>query len=271
MPELPEVETVVRGLEPVLLGRRFTRVEARRPDLRWPLPRELEAVLTGAAVTSLGRRGKYGLVGTDRGMVMIFHLGMSGRLRVDPPETGPHDHVLFETDAGRLLSFNDARRFGSLDLVPDGAVASYPALAALGPEPLSDAFDARYLATAVAGRAAPSKALLLDQRVVAGLGNIYVCEALYLAGISPARPGGSLKRREVARIVDTVKEVIAAAIEAGGSSLRDYVQVNGELGLFQHKWRVYGREGLACAGCGGEISRIAQSGRSTFLCGTCQS
>lgn len=271
MPELPEVETVVRGLRPVLLSRRLVRVQTRRPDLRWPLPPDLDAKLTGAGVTAIGRRGKYGLVHTDRELVMIFHLGMSGRLRLDPPELAAHDHVVFETDAGRRIAFNDARRFGSIDLVAADGVEQHAALAALGPEPLGPAFSARYLGRLCEGRLAPIKAMLLDQHAVAGLGNIYVCEALHAAGIHPARPAGTLSTRDRRALVAAVKAVLEAAISAGGSSLRDYVQVDGELGLFQHQWRVYGRAGQACSQCGGDVTRIVQSGRSTFLCDSCQS
>jgi formamidopyrimidine-DNA glycosylase len=270
MPELPEVETVVRGLTPVWQGRRFARVEARRPDLRFPLPEDLGQRLVGATVTGLGRRAKYGLVHTDRGDTMIFHLGMSGRMRLDPPAIEKHDHVLFETDAGQVVAFNDARRFGSLDFARTDALASHPALAGLGPEPLGDGLTAAHLAAAFAGRAAPVKALLLDQRVVAGLGNIYVCEALHLARVHPERPGRDVTPAEAERLAPAIRGVLEAAVEAGGSSLRDYVQVDGELGYFQKQWRVYGREGEACPVCEGPVARRTQSGRSSFFCGACQ-
>jgi len=270
MPELPEVETVVRGLTPIWRGRRFARVEARRPDLRSPLPQDLGQRLVGATVTGLDRRAKYGLVHTDRGDTMIFHLGMSGRMRLDPPEIEKHDHVVFTTDAGNVVAFNDARRFGSLDVVPTEALAAHPALAGLGPEPLGDALDAAHLARAFEGRASPVKALLLDQRVVAGLGNIYVCEALHMAGVHPGRPGRDVTAAEAEKLAPAIKDVLGAAIAAGGSTLRDYVQVDGELGYFQKQWRVYGREGEACPVCEGPVERVVQSGRSSFFCAACQ-
>ncbi|HYE27599.1 MAG TPA: bifunctional DNA-formamidopyrimidine glycosylase/DNA-(apurinic or apyrimidinic site) lyase [Allosphingosinicella sp.] len=269
MPELPEVETTVRGLVPVLAGRRLVRVEARRPDLRRPFPADLRQRLTGATVTSLGRRAKYGLIATDRGDSLIFHLGMSGRWRIDPSELGAHDHFLLETDGGRRLALNDPRRFGSLDLVPTEALDRYAPFVAMGPEPLGDGFSADYLSEALAGRTAPIKALLLDQRIVAGLGNIYVCEALHLAGIAPSRAGGRISRPRLERLVEGVRAVLLAAIEAGGSSLRDYARPSGELGYFSAQWRVYGREGEACH-CGDAIRRRSDSGRSTFYCPRCQ-
>ena len=269
MPELPEVETTVRGLAPVLEGHVLSRVEPRRADLRWPIPPDLRQRLTGARVTRLGRRAKYGLIGTDRGDTLIFHLGMSGRWRIDPMEIGTHDHLVLETDAGRRLSLNDPRRFGSLDLIETEQLAELPAFVTLGPEPLSDAFSAAHLEAAFKGRSAPVKALLLDQRIVAGLGNIYVCEALNLAGIAPTRPGGRISRPRLEKLVEAVKAVLLAAIKAGGSSLRDYARPDGELGYFSSQWRVYGREGEACA-CGGTVRRRAQSGRSTFYCPACQ-
>ena len=275
MPELPEVETVVRGLTPVWQGRRFARVEARRPDLRFPLPEDLGQRLVGATVIGLARRAKYGLVHTDRGDTMIFHLGMSGRMRLDPPEIGKHDHVIFETepqagDAGHVVAFNDARRFGSLDFARTDALAAHPALAGLGPEPLGDDLTPSHLARSFANRAAPVKALLLDQRIVAGLGNIYVCEALHLAGISPERLGRDVTAKETGKLAPAIKAVLKAAVAAGGSTLRDFVQVGGELGYFQKQWRVYGREGEACPVCEAPVGRRVQSGRSSFFCATCQ-
>lgn len=269
MPELPEVETIVRGLAPVLEGRRIASIELRRADLRRPFPPDLRQRLTGARVTGLGRRAKYGLIETDRGDTLIFHLGMSGSWRIDPAEIGRHDHVLIETEEGRRLALNDPRRFGSLDIVPTERIESAEPFASLGPEPLGEAFDGAYLAGALGGRVAPVKALLLDQRIVAGLGNIYVCEALHLARIAPGRAGGHVARARLDRLAAAVKAVLRAAIEAGGSSLRDYVQPNGELGYFSADWRVYGREGAACA-CGTTIRRRADSGRSTFFCPKCQ-
>lgn len=271
MPELPEVETVVRGLTPVWQGRRFARVEARRPDLRFPLPEDLGQRLVGATVTGLSRRAKYGLVHTDRGDTMIFHLGMSGRMRLDPVEIEKHDHVVFETDEGHVVAFNDARRFGSLDFAATAALDAHPALAGLGPEPLGDAMTPAHLAAAFAGRAAPVKALLLDQRIVAGLGNIYVCEALHIAAIHPERLGRDVTPAEIGKLVPAIRQVLESAIEAGGSSLRDHVQVGGELGYFQKQWRVYGREGEACPVCEAPIGRRVQSGRSSFFCSACQS
>ena len=269
MPELPEVETIVRGLEPILTGRRIASIELRRPDLRRPFPPDLRQRLTGARVTCLGRRAKYGLIDTDRGDTMVFHLGMSGHWRIDPSEIGKHDHVLIETDEGRRLSLNDARRFGSVDIVRSDALGSAEPFATMGPEPLGDAFDGAFLARALAGRTAPIKALLLDQRIVAGLGNIYVCEALHMAKIAPRRAAGQVARARLDRLAEAVKAVLLAAIEAGGSSLRDYVRPDGELGYFSKDWRVYGREGAACH-CGAAIRRRTDSGRSTFFCPRCQ-
>jgi formamidopyrimidine-DNA glycosylase len=269
VPELPEVETTVRGLVPVLEGRRLVRVEAKRADLRRAFPPDLRQRLTGATVTGLGRRAKYGLIGTDRGDTMIFHLGMSGRWRIEPAEIGAHDHLLLETDDGRILSLNDPRRFGSVDLVRTDGLAAWPPFAAMGPEPLGGDFTADYLRDALDGRFAPIKALLLDQRIVAGLGNIYVCEALHMAKIAPGRAGGRISRDRLERLVEAIRAVLLAAIEAGGSSLRDYARPSGELGYFSKQWRVYGREGEKCA-CGTPIRRRSDSGRSTFFCPKCQ-
>ena len=269
MPELPEVETTVRGLAPALEGRRIRRVLMRRPDLRRPMPQDLGQRLTGASVTALGRRAKYGLIDTDRGDTMIFHLGMSGRWRVDPSETLTHDHLILETDEGRALALNDPRRFGSIDLVPTDALDAWPAFAAMGPEPLGPDFTAAHLAAAFDGRVAPVKALLLDQRIVAGLGNIYVCEALHMSGIAPTRAAGRIATPRLAQLVDAIRAVLASAIEAGGSSLRDYARPDGELGYFSKQWRVYGREGEPCL-CGAPVQRRVDSGRSTFFCAKCQ-
>ena len=269
MPELPEVETTVRGLRPVLDGRRLVRVEPRRADLRHAIPVDLRHRMTGAIVTSLSRRAKYGLIATDRGDTMIFHLGMSGRWRIDPDEIGKHDHFLVETDEHRRLALNDPRRFGSLDLVRTEELAGYEAFSKMGPEPLGSDFTADRLAEALKGRSAPIKALLLDQRTVAGLGNIYVCEALHMAGIAPGRAGGRISRERLERLVAAVKEVLVSAIEAGGSTLRDYARPDGELGYFSKQFRVYGREGELCQ-CGEPIRRRAEGGRSTFHCARCQ-
>ncbi|MBB5730639.1 bifunctional DNA-formamidopyrimidine glycosylase/DNA-(apurinic or apyrimidinic site) lyase [Sphingomonas prati] len=269
MPELPEVETTVRGLRPVLEGARLTLVEPRRADIRRAIPVDLRQRMTGAVVTGLGRRAKYGLVATDRGDTMIFHLGMSGRWRIDPGEVGKHDHLVLETDAGRRLALNDARRFGSIDLVRTDAVEAFPAFAALGPEPLGAEFNRAYLSAKLAGRAGPIKALLLDQRIVAGLGNIYVCEALNMAGIAPSSAGGAIGPRRLGRLIDAVRAVLLSAIDAGGSTLRDYAQPDGNLGYFSTQFRVYGRTGEACP-CGGVVERRAEGGRSTFWCRKCQ-
>jgi len=269
MPELPEVETTVRGLAPVLDGERLTRVEPRRADLRRVIPPDLRQRLTGATVTGLGRRAKYGLIDTDRGDTLIFHLGMSGRWRVDPDDIGTHDHLVLETAGGRRLALNDPRRFGSLDLVPTAELADYPPFRALGPEPLGPELSATHLATAFAGRVAAIKVLLLDQRIVAGLGNIYVCEALNLARISPTKPAGAVSRPKLALLVTAIRTVLLAAIDAGGSTLRDYARPDGELGYFSKQFRVYGREGEACP-CGGTVRRRVDGGRSTFYCPRCQ-
>ena len=267
MPELPEVETTVRGLERVLLGQRINHVEARRPDLRRALPVDLGQRLTGAQVTGLRRRAKYGLIDTDRGDTLVFHLGMSGHWRVDPSETLKHDHFILETDEGRRVALNDARRFGSLDLVPTAKLDEWPAFKALGPEPLD--IGPRELRHRLAGRKAPIKLLLLDQRIVAGLGNIYVCEALHRAGIHPMRAGGSISTERLKRLVPAIHDVLSEAIAAGGSTLRDFASPDGELGYFSKNFAVYDREGKACS-CGGKVKRIVQGGRSTFYCPRCQ-
>ena len=269
MPELPEVETVMRGLAPVWVGQRFARVTLNRADLRRPFPDGLGQRLTGAVVTACRRRAKYGLVDTDRGDTMILHLGMSGRMRLDPSEILKHDHVVFETGNGRTVAFNDARRFGSIDLVETGG-AAHPLLANIGPEPLGPDFGAAMLAAAFKGRAAPAKALLLDQRIVAGLGNIYVCEALFRAGIHPARAGGDVATKRFALLAESVRAVLEEAIAAGGSSLRDHAAPDGTLGYFQKGFQVYGQEGADCARCARPVERIVQSGRSSFFCASCQ-
>lgn len=269
MPELPEVETTVRGLRPVLEGQSLASVETRRGDLRRPFPVDLRQRMTGATVTGLHRRAKYGLIDTDRGDTMIFHLGMSGRWRVDPAELLPHDHLLIATEAGRRLALNDPRRFGSVDLWPTDTLDSYPPFVAMGPEPLGPGLTADHLLTALAGRKASIKLMLLDQRIVAGLGNIYVCEALFLARISPKTAGGRISLPRLERLVAAIREVLLAAIEAGGSSLRDYARPDGELGYFSKQFAVYGREGEPC-GCGGTVQRYSEGGRSTFWCPKCQ-
>lgn len=269
MPELPEVETTVRGIEVVLLGQRLVRVEPRRADLRRPIPVDLRQRLTGARITGLSRRAKYGLIDTDRGDTLVFHLGMSGRWRVDPTAIVAHDHLIFETENGRILALNDPRRFGSLDLIRTDALAAWPTFAALGPEPLGSDFTADHLAQAFLGRTAPIKSLLLDQRIVSGLGNIYVCEALFSAGIAPFLPAGEVTPARLKPLVRAIKDVLDAAILAGGSTLRDYARPDGELGYFFKQWRVYGREGEPCT-CGKPVLRRVDGGRSTFYCGKCQ-
>jgi len=282
MPELPEVETVMRGLRARLEGRVIRRAEVRRPDLRWPLPLDLAAVLTGARVLGFRRRAKYILMrlapagnlgGIGDGASVLLHLGMSGRMlirRHGANEATLHEHVEMETDDGWLVGFVDPRRFGSIDLVPTAAEDAHCLLAGLGPEPLDDAFDGAVLSQALAGRRTPIKAALLDQRVVAGLGNIYACEAMFRAGIAPSRLAGDVTGAQAARLASEIKATLLEAIAAGGSSLRDYVQPDGELGYFQHAWRVYGREGERCNECPGPpcpgVARVVQSGRSTFYC-----
>jgi formamidopyrimidine-DNA glycosylase len=269
MPELPEVETTVRGLARFLDGERIARLSVNRADLRRPFPPGLVQALTGARVTGLGRRAKYGLIHTDRDQTLVFHLGMSGRWRIEPDKADKHDHLVIETGSGHVLALNDARRFGSVDLVDTAALGAWPAFAALGPEPLGSDLTAKHLADAFKGRVAPVKPLLLDQRIVAGLGNIYVCEALYRARIRPDKEAGKLSRAAIELLVPAIKAVLTEAIEAGGSTIRDYAQPSGELGYFAASWQVYGREGQPC-GCGGLVARFAQGGRSTFWCPKCQ-
>ncbi len=269
MPELPEVETTVRGLAKVLEGRRLTSVTPRRADLRRAIPEDLGQRLTGARVTELSRRAKYGLIATDRGDTLIFHLGMSGRWRIDPADIGKHDHLLIETDDGHRLSLNDPRRFGSLDLVPTDEVPLWPPFVAIGPEPLGGAVTGKWLKERFAGRSAAVKLLLLDQRIVAGLGNIYVCEALFRARIDPRKAAGKVSRAKLDALAAAIPAVLDEAIAAGGSSLRDFAAPDGELGYFSKTFDVYGREGEPC-GCGGTVQRIVQGGRSTFFCPACQ-
>lgn len=270
MPELPEVETTVRGLARFLDGATLARVITRRADLRRPFPPNLVQALTGARVTGLARRAKYGLVHTDRDQTLVFHLGMSGRWRIEPEELGKHDHLVLETGTGHRLSLCDPRRFGSVDLVDTAGLEAWPPFAAMGPEPLSPALTAAHLATALAGRSAAIKLMLLDQRVVAGLGNIYVCEALYRARIHPEKPAGQVPRAALARLVPAIRAVLEEAIAAGGSTLRDYAQPDGQLGYFAKAFDVYDREGQDCRTCGHPVGRIAQGGRSTWFCRRCQ-
>lgn len=269
MPELPEVETTVRGLARYLEGERIARAVAHRPDMRRAFPPDLVQVLTGARIGTLGRRAKYGLIPTDRERTLIFHLGMSGRWRIDPVEIGKHDHLVLETHAGHVLALNDARRFGFVDLWPSDDLDAYPAFAAMGPEPLGDEFTVRHLADAFAGRISPIKVLLLDQRIVAGLGNIYVCEALHRARIRPDKAAGKVSMAKLKLLVPAIRDVLRESIAVGGSSMRDYAKPDGELGYFAKSWRVYGREGAACV-CGSTIERMVQAGRSTFWCRHCQ-
>ncbi|KUO50778.1 MAG: formamidopyrimidine-DNA glycosylase [Sphingomonadales bacterium BRH_c3] len=270
MPELPEVETTVRGLARFLDGERITRVRVNRADLRRPFPPELVQVLTGAQVTGLGRRAKYGLIHTDRDQTMVFHLGMSGRWRIDPADADRHDHLVLETAHNRF-ALCDPRRFGSVDLVETGELDCWAPFAALGPEPLGDEFSATYLKSALIGRKQAIKLCLLDQRIVAGLGNIYVCEALWRAGIHPRKAGGKVTRPQLERLVPAIRLVLEQSIRDGGSTLRDYAAPDGALGYFACSFDVYGREGEAChRDDGGVIRRFAQGGRSSWFCATCQ-
>lgn len=274
MPELPEVETVARGLAQVWEGRRFVSVVCRRAGLRRPFPRTFAQDLTGRRVETVGRRAKYLVVRLEGGLVLLGHLGMSGRMTISPLRNtppGPHDHVDFVTDQGVLVTLTDPRRFGLMTLCRDSELAAHPLLADLGPEPLEASFDAAVLAAALAGKATPIKSALLDQRVVAGLGNIYVCESLFRAAISPLRDAGSLRPAEIEPLTAAIKAVLTEAIAAGGSTLKDHMRPDGELGYFQHSFKVYGRAGERCSGCPGAgrcpgIQRIVQAGRSTFYC-----
>ena len=274
MPELPEVETVMRGLQQRLEGRVIVRATAHRPDLRWPLPEGLERRLTGARVTGFRRRAKYILMRLAGGDSVLLHLGMSGRMVLGPARPNqptPHEHLVLETDDGWRLGFVDPRRFGSVDLVPTRLEDRHRLLAELGPEPLDAGFTPALLSAALAGKRTPIKAALLDQKVVAGLGNIYVCEALFRARLSPLRSAHTVPGSRAARLVPAIKETLQEAIVAGGSSLRDYVQPDGALGYFQHAWKVYGHEDEPCERCPAKpacpgVRRVVQSARSTFYC-----
>lgn len=293
MPELPEVETVRRGLEPVLVGKAFARVEQRRPDLRFPLPKQFGERLTGRKVEALDRRAKYLLARLDDGEVLVMHLGMTGRFAIDhangamsepgrfaheEPIAPKHEHIVFHLGDGTAIRYSDARRFGIMDLIPGATLDSHTLFKGLGVEPLGDGLSPEWLAKKLKGKATSIKAALLDQRLIAGLGNIYACEALFRAGISPLKLAGTLATKsgkptkKTEALVDGIKAVLASAIKAGGSSLRDYRHTDGRLGRFQHRFKVYGREGKPCQrkGCGGIVRRIAQGGRSTFYCPTCQ-
>ncbi len=292
MPELPEVETVRRGLEPVLVGQQIKHVQQRRADLRFPFPPDFVSRLKGRKVEALRRRAKYMLAELDDGAVLIMHLGMSGRFYIVAPNgqatapdtrvydsahpeeigEGKHDHVVFDLANGARVVYCDPRRFGLMTLSDRDSLEDHPLLAAMGVEPTGNALTPDYLNTAFRDKKTPIKAALLDQRIIAGLGNIYVCEALFYAGISPKRLAKSIPGKRSARLTEAIRTVIRRAIEAGGSSLRDYVQTDGELGYFQHEFAVYGREGEKCVakGCSGMVKRIVQSGRSSFYCPKCQ-
>jgi formamidopyrimidine-DNA glycosylase len=282
MPELPEVETVKAGIAPVMTGQLIAKAEVNRPDLRWPFPENMADRLTGRRVLGLRRRSKYILVDLDSAETLLIHLGMSGRMLVSGaaqgafyhphPAPAKHDHVVLHMDGGARITFNDARRFGAMDLMPTAAQDDYWLIRDLGPEPLGNAFDETYLVARLKGRNTPIKSALLDQRIVAGLGNIYVCEVLFRAGIDPRRKAGQIAARRVASLVPLIRDVLNEAIAAGGSSLRDYRQSDGELGYFQHGFQVYDREGAPCVtpDCARPISRIVQSGRSSFFCAQCQ-
>ena len=282
MPELPEVETVRRGLTPAMEGVVIARADVNRPDLRWPFPDRMAERLTGARVERLGRRSKYILADLDTGETLLIHLGMSGRMTVsgdplgqfvhDHPMPEKHDHVVFHMANGARVTFNDPRRFGAMDLLPTVTAAEHKLLSVLGPEPLGNDFHEQHLVEAFQGKNTPVKSALLDQGIVAGLGNIYVCEALFRAGISPCRKAGKISAARVAALVPIIRRVLSDAIDAGGSSLKDFRQADGELGYFQHSFDVYGREGDPCRtpDCAGTVARITQSGRSSFYCPQCQ-
>lgn len=270
MPELPEVETTVRGLARFLEGERIVSVQVNRPDLRRPFPPDLVQALTGATISGLSRRAKYGILHTDRDHAMVFHLGMSGRWRIDPQDEDRHDHLVLTTARNRF-ALNDPRRFGSVDLLLAPELDLWPPFAALGPEPLGNGLTAEHLREATRGRVQAIKLLLLDQRIVAGLGNIYVCEALWRSGIDPRKPGGKVTMPQLQRLVPAIKDVLEQSIRDGGSTLRDFAQPDGELGYFATRFHVYGREGEACHhGDGGAIRRVVQGGRSTWFCPKCQ-
>jgi formamidopyrimidine-DNA glycosylase len=270
MPELPEVETITRALAVRLRGRQIVALVQRRPDLRFPLPEHLVKRLVGRRLLGFGRRGKYILAHLDDQRSLVLHLGMSGRLLFDGPPAGPHEHLTFHFDDGTLLRFVDPRRFGMLDLTATRQLEAHPRLVGLGLEPLAATFDGVALGTALAGRQSALKLALMDQRVVVGVGNIYACESLFQARLSPRRTAGHLRPREAARLAGAVRAVLHEAIEAGGSSLRDYVQTDGALGFFQDRFAVYGRSGQPCRVCGRSIRRIAQANRATFYCTRCQ-
>lgn len=275
MPELPEVETVRRALAPAMEDRQILHAHVGRPDLRWPLPDQLASRLEGRVVGGLQRRGKYVLLPLNQGETMLLHLGMSGSIRIHQaqPPIGKHDHIVLTMGSGMAnaaeswIVFNDPRRFGWLDLYR-GEV--HPMLVDMGPEPLGNSFSADHLVAALAGRKGPIKTALLDQALVAGIGNIYACEALFMAGLSPRRKAGTIRGGRADRLVAAIRSVLASAIEDGGTSLRDHVQPGGEIGYFVQRLTVYGRDGQLCGTCGATIRRIIQSGRSSFYCPDCQ-
>jgi formamidopyrimidine-DNA glycosylase len=292
MPELPEVETVRRGLAPALVGAKLIFIDQRRPDLRFPFPENFVARLTGRRVEALGRRAKYLLADLDDAQVLVMHLGMSGSFRIEDedfsgtpadligfkPKDVAHDHVEFRLSTGKRIIYNDPRRFGFMQIIPRDTLFEHPLFRNVGIEPLGNELDGAALARLFAGKAAPLKAALLDQTLIAGLGNIYVCEALHRAALSPRRTAGSIARKDGSAterahvLAKVIRDVLEEAVAAGGSSLRDHRQADGALGYFQHSFRVYDREGAACPreGCGGTIKRIVQSGRASFFCGSCQ-
>ena len=288
MPELPEVETVMRGLEPVMMGQKIRSADIRRPDLRWPFPENMSQRLTGAKILRLHRRSKYILCDLDSGETLLIHLGMSGRMTISharnesedllgnfqykPSTPAKHDHVILDMQAGARISFNDARRFGAMDLIETKNLFDHKLIKLLGPEPLGNEFNTPYLHSKLKGKTSSIKSALLDQRIVSGLGNIYVCESLWRAGINPKRLSGKVSRNKIDVLVPIIRNVLTEAISAGGSSLKDHRQTNGDLGYFQHSFAVYGREGKKCnsASCTELVKRIVQSGRSSFYCAKCQ-
>jgi formamidopyrimidine-DNA glycosylase len=292
MPELPEVETVRRGLQPVMEGKRLLAVETRRENLRFPFPARFSARLTGRTIVAMGRRAKYLMADLDDGEVLVMHLGMTGRFIIEhdgrlqePGEFqnaitrhADHDHVVFRVEGGATITYNDVRRFGFMELIPRAGIASHPLTRGIGVEPLGNALTPAKLAELFAGKAAPLKAALLDQRLIAGLGNIYVCEALFRAGLSPRRAAGSIVAKDgsatmrAEKLTEEIRLVLEEAIAAGGSTLRDFAHADGSLGYFQHRFKVYDREGEPCPNpkCAGAVQRLVQSGRSTFFCGRCQ-
>jgi len=288
MPELPEVETVLRGLEPIMVNQKIMNAEIRRPDLRWPFPENMSERLTGATILRFHRRSKYILCDLDTGETLLIHLGMSGRMTISYPVNdakdllanfnykhplpAKHDHVILDMQAGARISFNDARRFGAMDLIDTKNLFAHKLIKSLGPEPLGNEFNTPYLYSKFKGKTAPIKSALLDQRIVSGLGNIYVCESLWRAGINPKRLSGKVSRKKIDALIPIVRDVLREAISAGGSSLKDHRQANGDLGYFQHSFAVYGREGKKCnsVNCPELVKRIVQSGRSSFYCAKCQ-